>query len=306
MNKLIEKIDSSRWKPYIMLLPALFVVIVLFGGGLMLGLIKSLGYQPLLGKTELTLQFYRQVLTDPDFIVNLKHTFFIAFVSTVLSTVIGVALAVVLVRKVKKWPQLRFIYKLPMVVPHLVAGFMITDFLSQGGLIARLLFHLGIIDQMGQFPVLVYDKLGLGIIFVYLWKEIPFITLMVFSVMEKINDHLWEAASNLGANFWQIWLRVVLPLSLPSIISAAMIVFAYAFGAFEVPYLVGSIYPTTLSVWAFKSHINADLYRRPEAMAISMIIAVVTLISVWIYIRFSNAYIEEKIVHNSPKRGGEE
>ena len=124
--------------------------------------------------------------------------------------------------------------------------------------------------------------------------------------MEKINDHLWEAASNLGANSWQIWLRVVLPLSLPSIISAAMIVFAYAFGAFEVPYLVGSIYPTTLSVWAFKSHINADLYRRPEAMAISMIIAVVTLISVWIYIRFSNAYIEEKIVHNSPNRGGEE
>ncbi|AZR72144.1 hypothetical protein BBF96_01275 [Anoxybacter fermentans] len=293
------QIIIAKLKPYLKLLPVLFVVVFLFGGGLVLGLVRSLGYQPLLGKTHLTLKFYSQVLKNPDFLVNFKYTLFIASISTLLSTIIGVLLAMLLVVKAREWQNLRLLYKLPMMVPHMVAAFMITDFLNQGGLIARLLFHLGLIERMEQFPILVYDRYGLGIILVYLWKEIPFITLMVFSVMEKINTHFWDAAANLGASSIQIWTKIILPLSWPSIISAAIIVFAFTFGAFEIPYLVGSIYPTTLSVWAFKSHINADLYRRPESLAISMIIAFISMISVWIYLKFSNAYLDEKILHQN-------
>ncbi len=287
-------------KPYLMLSPVLFVVIVIFGGGLILGLIRSLGHQPLLGETNLTLKYYLQVLKNPDFSINFMHTCCVAVISTILSTIIGVLLSMVLVSKCHKLKHIGLIYKLPFVVPHMVAAFMITDFLSQGGLIARLLFHCGIIQGMDQFPILVYDKHGMGIILIYLWKEVPFITLMVFSVMEKINGHLRDAAINLGASSLQVWLKIILPLSWPSIISAAIIVFAYTFGAFEIPYLVGGIYPTTLSVWAFKSHVNADLYRRPEALALSMIIALISLVAVWIYLKISNAYIEERILHQSP------
>lgn len=307
MKTIIESLSRSKWRPYLWLSPVLFVVIFLFGGGLMLGLVRSFGYHPLLGKHHLTLQYYQQVLENPDFWVNFCHTLCIAIASTLLSTIIGVILAMVLVSGTRRFEALRLLYKLPMVVPHIVAGFMVTDFLSQGGLIARLLFHFGLIEGMDQFPILVYDRYGAGIILVYLWKEIPFITLMVFSVMEKINGHLKDVAANLGANSVQIWVKIVLPLTWPSILSAAVIVFAFTFGSFEIPYLVGGIYPMTLPVWAFRSHINADLYRRPESLAISMIITAVTLIAVWIYIKLNNAYINEKILHNrQTEKGGKE
>lgn len=288
-----------RLKPYLMLSPVLFVVLILFGGGLSLGLIRSFGYQPLLGETGFTFKYYSQVLTDPDFLHNFMHTFCIATISTVLSTIIGVLLAMLLVAKARKWKYLRLIYKLPMIVPHMVAAFMVMDFLSQGGLIARFLFHFGIINDMQQFPIFVYDKHGIGIVLTYLWKEIPFITLMVYSVMDKINGHLRDAAYNLGASPAQVWYKIVLPLSWPSIISAAVIVFAYTFGAFEIPYLVGGIYPMTLPVWAFKTHINANLYKRPEALAISMIIALVSIIAVWIYLKFNDTYVNERILQTS-------
>ncbi len=76
-----------------------------------------------------------------------------------------------------------------------------------------------------------------------------------------------EVAQTLGAGPWQRFRHVLLPLVMPGIISTSIIVFAFLFGSFEIPLLLGVRYPNTLPVTAYRAYIDPDLSRRPEAMA---------------------------------------
>jgi len=80
-----------------------------------------------------------------------------------------------------------------------------------------------------------------------------------------------------------VFFQIILPLSMPSIISASTIVFAFAFGAFEIPYLLGATYPKTLSVWAYYNYISPDLINRPVAMVISIVLTLICIVLVVIY-----------------------
>jgi putative spermidine/putrescine transport system permease protein len=152
--------------------------------------------------------------------------------------------------------------------------------LAQSGLLARLAFALGLIDGPAQFPVLVRDRYGLGIILHYVSKEIPFLVLIVLAVL-RTQGHVYDlVAENLGAGRRQRLRYVTLPLVLPALTAGAALVFAFIFGAYEVPALLGVRYPRTLAVLALDLFVNPDLGRRAEGMAISLIMALVVLIVV--------------------------
>ena len=61
---------------------------------------------------------------------------------------------------------------------------------------------------------------------------------------------------------------------------ACLIVFAYTFGAFEVPYLLGQTYPMTLPVWAYRNYSDIDLMARPEGIATGLVIAGVIIAAI--------------------------
>ena len=67
--------------------------------------------------------------------------------------------------------------------------------------------------------MLLYDRYGLGVILAYLWKEIPFIIYFVIALMANINGSLGEAATNLGANKLQAFMKVTLPLCMNTVLS---------------------------------------------------------------------------------------
>jgi putative spermidine/putrescine transport system permease protein len=71
---------------------------------------------------------------------------------------------------------------------------------------------------------------------------------------------------------------VLLPLLWPALIRAGAIVFAFSFGAWEVPVLLGQSAPTALPVLAWQRFTDPDLAARPEAMAIAMLIALVSAV----------------------------
>lgn len=281
MRSLILK--KSTWLPYLMLSPVLFILGAFFIGGILLAFLQSLGYFPIIGLEKFTLIYYKEVITSPDFMAALGHSFYICVVSTLISTVIGVYLAYYIAGLSHKNKGIDFLYKIPIAVPHIVAALMIVFMVSQGGIIARLVMKMGFISEPNQFPSLIYSKNAIGIILIYIWKEVPFITLMVYTVMANIQKNLGEVALTLGASKRQVFYHVILPLSTPAIMSASVIVFAYSFGAFEIPYLLGATYPRTLPVWAYLNYISPDLTNRPIAMVISMIITVLAIIMVWLY-----------------------
>jgi putative spermidine/putrescine transport system permease protein len=262
----------------LMLFAALGVVVVLFGGGLLVGLSQSLGYFPVIGLEEWTFEHYADVLTDSTFLSSLWLTFRIAFISTAVSTVLAVGLALVLRQGFAGSGIAKFVFQIPLPVPHLVAASGLVLLLTQSGIFARIGAGLGVIDRPADFPPLVFDRPGVSIILTFLWKEIPFIGLVVLAVLQSVGPQYEEVARTLGANARQRFFHVLLPLIMPGLVSTSIIVFAFTFANYEIPLLLGVRSPTTLPVLAFHSYQDTNLALRPEAMAISVILAIIAIL----------------------------
>jgi putative spermidine/putrescine transport system permease protein len=262
----------------ILLAPALAVVLLLFGGGLALGVVQAMGYLPGAGLGRLGFQHFAQVLTDPDFATSFALTFYVAGVSTVLAAGISMIAALALASLRSRW--IHFIFQIPLTVPHLVVAVATLFLLAPAGLLSRAAVALGLIAGPADFPLLINDNWGIGIILVYVWKEIPFITLMILAVLRNSGRDLLDVGRTLKAGPWQCFRHITLPIIFPALAAASLIVFAFTFGAFEVPYLLGRTYPMTLPVWAYKHYSDIDLLARPEGIAAGIVIALVVATAV--------------------------
>ncbi len=274
--------------------PALATVLVLFGGGLALGLLQALGYLPATGLASIDLQHFTHVLQDPDFSKSLFLTLYIAATSTLIAAVISIFLALSLMRWAADSRTIHFILQIPLTVPHLVIAISVTLLLAPAGMLSRLLSSVAIIQTPAEFPLLVNDGWGIGILTVYIWKEIPFITFMLLSVLKNMGTELLEAGATLNASRLQRFSHIILPVIAPSLGAACLIVFAFTFGAFEVPYLLGRTYPLALPVWAYKNYSDIDLLARPEGIAIGLIIAAIVFIAI---------FLSQILLHFGRKRG---
>ena len=274
---------GGRIKIFLLLTPALLVVGVLFAGGLVSALIQSLGYMPAIGQTTVSLDAYREVLTDGDFLSSLSLTLYVAGASTGISTVLAVLAALALRKSSGRISAV--VFQLPITIPHLVAAVGIALVVSQTGLGARSASALGLIGQPRDFPALLYDKYSIGIILTYVWKETPFIALVVLAGLRGVAAELEDVARTLGAGAWQRFWYVVFPVISPGIVAASLIVFAFTFGAFEVPFLLGKSYPTILPVTAYNEYRDIELTSRPIAMAINVLISLVTAAFAAAYLR---------------------
>ncbi len=276
---------GGRVKITLLLAPALLVIGVLFAGGLIAAFVQSLGYMPAIGQTEISFGAYRDVLTDGDFLSSFLLTIYVAGASTGISTVLAVLAALALRRSSRRLSAI--VFQLPITIPHLVAAIGIALVISQTGLGARLAAALGLIGEPGEFPALLYDRYSVGIILTYVWKEVPFVALVVLAALRGVAGELEDVARTLGANAWQRFWYVVFPVISPGIIAASLIVFAFTFGAFEVPYLLGKTYPTILPVMAYNEYRDIELTARPVAMAINVLIAIITAIFAALYLRLA-------------------
>ena len=262
------------------LAPTLAVLTILLGASLVYGMAQSLGYLTIIGEKELNLTAYQNLLTAQgtagrEFWASLAFSLWVSIASTILSAIGALFLATLLNRRPSRIDT--FALNWNLAFPHLVWGVFMLLLLAQSGLLARWAGALGIIETPAEFPVLVRDRFGIGIILTYLGKEIPFLTLLILALLRTQSDGYLRVAENLGANAWQRFRLVTLPLVRPALLSGALLVFSYIFGAYEVPALLGVRYPRTLPVLALESFTNPDLRARAEGMAISLIIAFIVL-----------------------------
>lgn len=285
--KLIEK-----FRVPMMLFPAIAIIVILFGGGMLSGIGQSVGYFPVIGLKNFTLDYYKDVLSDDGFLESLWLTFRLAFLSTLFSSVLAVAFALVLRHQFRGSRLLTFIYQVPIPIPHLVVATGIVLLVSQSGLISRGTVALGLTHTPRDFPVMVFDRPGIAIQLTFLWKEVPFIGIVVLAVLKSVGPQYEEIAQTLGANSWQRFRFILLPLIMPGILSTSIIVFAFVFANYEIPLLLGVRYPTTLPVMAYRNYQDPDLALRPQAMAISMILAFVAIVLLVAYKRLAKYAVE--------------
>jgi len=276
-----------RIKNYLGVLPALLITYFLFWRGIF----KSI----ILGSSELgkvlfgTIKHsYRMDASVPNDCHDLVNSFWytvrvsgfsilgVAIFSLIVIFIIFLLSSVTNLKK-KKW--IKTLIALPMYIPYLLSGYIIVIILSQGGILSTIFYKLGFIKEMSQFPILVNESFGFSIIFSYIWKASPFIFLMVYPLILKINSTWLEPAKVYGINRWYFFIKVVLPLIMPTYLSALFVVGAYIFSAFEIPFLLGVTYPRTLSVMAYEKYARDSILYRDEVLGINLVILLVILIA---------------------------
>ena len=246
-----------RLRDAAMLAPAVVTLSVLFGGAL-IG-IADTSLRPLGGPAGTAA--WSELLADPAFHDSVAFTLRITVASTVIAALAALAIAGVLRGQ---GTVARALVSVPVPVPHLLVATVAVLWLAPGGLADR---------TLGGLPVdLVRDRAGVGIIAVYVYKEAPFLVLLLLAGMgDELRDRE-AAAAVLGAGplqrlRWVTWPAVRGPLVVGSIIVAA-----YVLGSFEVPLTVGPNYPTTISEFAFGA-VRGDVIAGESRAAAALLVA---------------------------------
>ena len=275
---------KKKLTPYLLLIPQIILTILLLAG-LVTGITQSLGVVPAFGLEKPTLTYYKEILSRPDILESVLYSLKTALVSALVATAAGSVICGIFVMADKTRGAMIRVIQLPVIVPHVVAALFMINIFSQNGILARIAWMLGLIEEQQQFPLLIYDSWGIGVILAYIWKEIPFIIYFVIALMANINGSLGEAAVNLGAGKWKAFWKVTLPLCKNTIFSGFLIIFVFALGAYETPLLLGATTPKALPILAYQQYIHPDLTHRPYAMALNGLIMVISLISAVAYFK---------------------
>lgn len=269
----------------LMLAPALVVTGGLFLTGLGVAVLRSFGLAPGAGDLTPDLSAWAALVQGRQGTGgSVLLTFHIALVATAVSTVMGVAAALAL-RQTRAGRGLAgFLFRVNLTVPHVVAAVGILYLFGQSGLMARLAHAGGLIDRPAEFPALVHDPAAIGILLVYIWKEVPFIGVVVLAQLQAVGRDWEGAARSLGAGPWQCFRHVTWPMIAPGTLAAAVVVFAFAFGSYEVPLLLGQSHPQALPVLAWRLYTDVDLDGRAQAMALAVVMTAVSagLIAIWV------------------------
>ncbi|MDR1686664.1 MAG: ABC transporter permease [Desulfovibrio sp.] len=251
---------GSRTKLALLLAPPL-LLLVTFMLLPLLGLFRSsffVGSGPI--ASGFSFEQYAKFLLDEYYLGVLAETIGIGLSSAVLSVLIGYPVGYSLARLPAEKRRRRLILViLPMTLSLVVVVFGWLVALGRNGLLNSILMGLGVIDSPGRF---LFNRAA--VLLVLVQQYLPFMILSVMSGVAQIDPVLEQAAANLRADRFTTFRRVILPLSIPGILSGFTLVFILSVSAFITPKLIGGsrvqmigslIYEQVLTVlnWPFSA-----------------------------------------------------
>lgn len=219
---------------------------------------------------DMTLTNYLAVFTDDYYSSTLVLSLVISVIVSVLSIVVCIGPAWLLVRKEFFGKRLfRAILTVPMAFSGIIIGFLTVIMIGRIGVIplaTRWLIGIPVAEALA------YSLVGLGL--AYIWFQIPRATLNLESSIRKFDWDLESAARSLGANPWQTFRYVLLPLLTPAIVSTMAVTFAVSMGSFGVALLLlkkSSVLPLEIYTQMYAT-LAFEL-----AAAMSVVLAVITV-----------------------------
>ncbi len=180
-----------------------------------------------------TLDHYKKFFTDPDFLIVLWRSLWIALKTTLICLLLGYPLAYFIAKSEEKVQNtLVLMVTIPMWINMLVRTYAWIGLLSPDGLFSMILGFWG----LGEVDIL-YTEASVLIGMIY--NFLPFMILQINTSLCKMDNSLLEASADLGGNQVQTFVRVILPLSVPGIINGITLVFLPAVSSFFIPKLLG-------------------------------------------------------------------
>ncbi|MDQ4107254.1 MAG: ABC transporter permease, partial [Actinomycetota bacterium] len=165
---------------------------------------------------------------------SIRMALTVSIVVVVLAYPLGYFLA--LVAGKRKYVLLLLVI-VPFLTSYLLRVLAWRVILGSEGVINSFLYSAGLREPGDPISWLIYSQFTVILVLVYVW--VPFVALPIFVTLENLESSMLEAGNDLGANRWQVFWRVTLPLSLPGVGAAFVFVFIPTIGEFVTPSLVG-------------------------------------------------------------------
>ena len=220
---------------------------------------------------------YLFLFSDSLYIKAYLSSIKIATISTVLTLIIGYAIAYSIARAPTRWRGiLLMLVILPFWTSFLIRVYAWIGILKTEGLLNLALMTLGIIEK----PLILMNTdlaVYIGIVYSYL----PFMILPLYANLEKMDMNLLEAAADLGCRPFKTFWTVTIPLSLPGILAGCFLVFIPVIGEFVIPDLLGG----TKTLMIGKVLWGEFFYNRdwPVASAVAIIMLLLLIVPIILY-----------------------
>jgi multiple sugar transport system permease protein len=230
---------------------------------------------------------YVKVVQSATFWPALEHTAIFTFVSIAFQFVIGMALAVFFFQNFRLSSTLRALFLVPWLLPLIVSASTWSWMLnSESGIVNSALQAFGI----GQINWLTSPQWSLiSVLIANIWIGIPFNLVILYSGLQNISADLYEAASLDGANAWQKFWRITLPLLRPVSAITILLGLVYTLKVFDIIWIMTKGGPadssTTLSTWSYRAGFGSVLPDFSTAAAVGNILILIALIFGAIYVR---------------------
>ncbi|TDJ47025.1 MAG: ABC transporter permease subunit [Gammaproteobacteria bacterium] len=225
-----------------------------------------------LDRIQVTLDNYMFVFADRYYATIYLNSVKIAAIATLITLLIGYPMAYFIAQQPSGRRNLLLLgIILPFWISFLLRVYAWMGLLSSQGIINNLLLSIGIIDK----PLtLLYNDFAVYVGLVY--SYLPFMILPLYANLEHLDLDLNDAAADLGARNWQVFLDITLPLSTPGIIAGCLLVFIPGMGEFIIPALLGGSDTLMIgrALWD-EFFINRDW---PVASAVSIVLLLILVL----------------------------
>jgi len=243
-----------------------------------------LGYAFTTQRGELTLANFSAMSTyAPVFL----RSFRLALISTIICIAIGYPVAYILSREKQRIQCLMvMLIMLPMWMNFLLRTYAWMSILENTGILNKILSALGL-------PQLQVINTPVAVVIGMVYNFLPFMILPVYSVIAKIDHSLYEAAQDLGANSFTVFRKLVIPMSLPGVLSGVMMVFVPAVSTFVISQLLGGGKVMMLGDLIEMQFLGAA-YNPQVGSAIALVMMILVILFMYVIGRFGEG--EEKAV----------
>lgn len=219
-----------------------------------------------------TLANYAHLFANPLYLTVILRSLRIALSVVVLSLVIGYPLALFLAFHAGRHRHLLYqAVIIPLWVSYLVRAYAWKVIFGNEGVLNTLLMWSHAASHPLSF--LLYSPFAVIVTLTHIY--VPFVVLPVVASLEKIPRELLESSSDLGARPWQTFLRVILPLSLPGVVSGATFALLLSFGDFLAPLLLGG--PSSVMIANIVANLFGADYNWPLGAAVAVVILVIVV-----------------------------
>ncbi|MEO8567095.1 MAG: ABC transporter permease subunit [Betaproteobacteria bacterium] len=219
---------------------------------------------------------------------DLSFTLAIVLLSTLLIGLLSIAIAgyLTLGENPRSVALLRWLYRWPLFIPFVVAGQVMRTFLAKNGMLNHVLIGSGLIEPLSAQSMLDWR----GIVVAFVWKQAPFVTLLLAGAMASLESQHIEAARNLGARRLRVLLDIVLPQVRGTLLVGLVLSFVTMLSVLSVPLMINPNSPTMVTVdVAYRINTFADY---PVANALCLLSLLLAAGGAWFYLRHASNKIE--------------